>query len=167
MTSLARENPTRSTCEDTRDQSTIGQILAVCISHGGVPKWPIETALVTANGIEGDQHAHAKHVRPDRALSLFDVELLRELVAEGFPLEPGTAGENLTISGLNLQQRTPGTVLQAGDVLIRLELPRKPCYVLDKIDPRLQEAIVGRCGFMASVLRGGTLQPGMSIQVLS
>jgi hypothetical protein len=28
--------------------------------------------------------------------------------------------------------------------------PRKPCYVLDAIDPRLKEVIVGRCGHMAS-----------------
>jgi MOSC domain-containing protein YiiM len=150
---------------DHAESSLAGRIVAVSISPGGVPKLPIETAVVTQSGIDGDLRNHEKHIRPDRALSLLDDEIRRDLIAEGFPLEPGTAGENLTVAGLNVQQLTPGTVLSAGDVLIRLEFPRKPCYVLDKIDPRLKEAIVGRCGYMASVLHGGTLQAGMAIQI--
>lgn len=160
--------PVSSSAHPAPAENAVGQIVAVCLSHGGVPKWPIDSAVVTTDGIVGDLHAHEKHVRPDRALSLFDVEILRELVAEGFPLEPGIAGENLTISGLNLQQMPAGTMLQAGDVRIRLEAPRKPCYVLDKIDVRLKDAMVGRCGYMASVLHGGILQAGMTIrQVLT
>lgn len=147
--------------------AAFGQIVAVCISPGGIPKRPLSSAVVTAEGLAGDQHAHQKHVRPDRAVSLFDWEILEQLVAEGFPLAPGVAGENLTVAGLQVQQLPPGALLQAGDVLIRLEAPRKPCYVLDAIDPTLKTAILGRCGFMASVLRGGTLTPGMSIRRIS
>jgi len=114
----------------------------------------------------GDGRNHAKHIRPDRALSLWDHEILLQLVAEGFQLTPGAAGENLTVCALNVQQLSPGTLLRVGDVVLKLEQPRKPCYVLDAIDPRLKEVIVGRCGYMASVLRVGTLRPGMSIDVI-
>jgi len=31
------------------------------------------------------------------------------------------------------------------------------------VHPRLKETIAGRCGFMASVLRNGTIRPGMTI----
>lgn len=141
------------------------RVVAVCISAGGVPKRPLLEAEVGVAGIRGDLHAHDKHNRPDRALSLFDVEILRQLVEEGFPLEPGTAGENITVEGLNVQKLQNGTLLQIGEVLIRLEVPRKPCYVLDVIDPRLKEAIVGRCGYMASVLQSGIICPGMTIRL--
>jgi MOSC domain-containing protein YiiM len=157
--------PRTSPCvgEPARHESRIGRLVAVCTSAGGIPKRPLAEVSVNVTGLVGDAHAHAKHNRADRAVSLFDLEVLRQLVAEGFPLEPGTAGENLTVAGLNVQSLPPGTILEIGDVVLRLEAPRKPCYVLDAIDPRLKETIVGRCGYMASVLRGGTLRAGMVV----
>ena len=166
MTQIDPTGLSAAPCHGDVAEIASGRIIAVCTSQGGVPKRPLDSAAVTPDGIEGDRHEHQKHVRPDRALSLLDEEILRDLVTEGFPLEPGTAGENLTVSGLMVQRMSPGTILEAGDVLIRLEAPRKPCYVLDKIDPRLKEAIVGRCGYMASVLKGGVLKPGTMIRRL-
>ncbi|HUY31786.1 MAG TPA: MOSC domain-containing protein [Pirellulales bacterium] len=140
-----------------------GRLVAVSVSAGGVPKRPIPVAHVSRTGILGDRHAHEKHNRSDRALSLIDVEILRQLAEEGFPLEPGTVGENLTVEGLQVQRMPPGTVLRIGELVLRLEQPRKPCYVLDAIDPALKDAIVGRCGYMASVLRGGAVRAGMLV----
>ena len=142
------------------------RVVAVCTSAGGVPKHPLLEAEVTVAGIRGDLHAHEKHNRLDRALSLFDLEALQQLIAEGFPLEPGTIGENLTVEGLHVQDLPVGTMLGIGDVVMRLEVPRKPCYVLDVIDPRLKEVIAGRCGYMASVLRGGLIRPGMTVSAI-
>lgn len=141
-------------------------VLAVNTSPGGIPKRPQAAVSVAIEGLQGDGRNHAKHIRPDRALSVWDHENLQQLVAEGFQLTPGAAGENLTVSGLNVQQMLPGTLLRIGDVVLKLEQPRKPCYVLDAIDPRLKEVIVGRCGYMASVVRVGVLCPGMPIQVI-
>ena len=140
------------------------RVVAVCISAGGVPKRPIHEAEVNIQGIRGDLHAHNKHNRPDRALCLFDLEILRQLVDEGFLLEPGTTGENITVEGLNVQKCPAGTLLQIGKALIRLEAPRKPCYVLDAIHPQLKEAIIDRCGYMASVVTPGVIRPGLLIQ---
>ena len=138
-------------------------VVAVSISAGGIPKRPIPLGVVLRNGIVGDGRHHAKHVRPDRAVSLFDQEILEQLVEEGFPLVPGAAGENLTVARLDVQNLEPGTLLAIGEVILRLEQPRKPCYVLDAVDPRLKEAIVGRCGYMASVVREGCIEPGMRV----
>lgn len=141
-------------------------VLAVNTSPGGIPKRPQAAVSVAIEGLQGDGRNHAKHIRPDRALSIWDHENLQQLVAEGFQLTPGAAGENLTVSGLNVQQMLHGTLLRIGDVVLKLEQPRKPCYVLDAIDPRLKEVIVGRCGYMASVVRVGVLCPGMPIRVI-
>jgi MOSC domain-containing protein YiiM len=127
----------------------------------------VDAVRVTTDGLAGDGHAHAKHNRPDRAVSLFDMEILTQLQTEGFPLYTGAIGENLTVAGLHVQRMSPGTLLEIGDVLLRLEEPRKPCYVLDAIDPCLKDVIVGRCGYMASVVRCGVIEPGMEIVSVS
>ena len=144
------------------------QVLGVSISPGGIPKLPQASAQVLKTGLAGDGRNHAKHIRPDRAVSLWDYEILEQLVAEGFPsLVPGAAGENITVTRLNVQALPVGALLRIGPVVLKLEQPRKPCYVLDAIDPRLKDAIVGRCGYLASVVEGGTIRPGMSIEVVS
>src|SRR5262245_2972258 len=142
-------------------------VLSVNISPGGIPKRPIASAMAMKDGLQGDGHNHAKHVRPDRAVSLWDYEMLRVFAAEGFSLTPGAAGENLTVVNLNILALSPGTLLQVGQAILKLEQSRKPCYVLDAIDPRLKDAVVGRFGFMASVIRTGVIQPGMPITVFS
>lgn len=141
-------------------------VLAVCISPGGIPKRCVESAEVVWEGLVGDGHAHAKHCRPDRAVSLQDIETLDELAAEGYAVGPGITGENLTVRGLNLRACQPGDrlVFEDGPVL-ELTMPRKPCYVLDAVHPRLKEVIVGRCGFLARVVRPGRVFVGQRIRV--
>lgn len=141
-------------------------VLSVNTSAGGIPKLPQASAVAMKDGLQGDGRNHVKHVRPDRAVSLWDYELLRSFVAEGFALTPGAAGENLTVRNLNVQAMPPGTLLRIGEAVLKLEQPRKPCYVLDAIDPQLKDVVVGRIGFLASVVREGMIRPGMPIEVL-
>jgi len=137
-----------------------GTVVAVCRSDGGIPKVPQDVVHVTEAGITGDGHDHAKHNKNTRALSLFDEEILLQLRSEGYDLLAGSIGENVLLRGVLVQQMPPGTLLQLGEVTIRLEEPRKPCFVLDAIDPKLKAEITGRCGYMTSVLRGGKIKPG-------
>jgi MOSC domain-containing protein YiiM len=142
------------------------EVVAVCISSGGVPKRRVTSAQVTGDGLVGDGHAHQKHCRPHRAVSIQDLELLDELRAEGYPVGPGIMGENVTVRGLNVQQLAPGDRLRfENGPTVELTEPRKPCFVLDAIDPALQVAVVGRCGFLGSVVRTGRLFPGQHIVV--
>jgi len=148
------------------ESSLLPQVTAVCISGGGIPKLPQSAALVTFAGLVGDGHNHAKHNTPLQAISLLDEEVLHDLAREGFFLNPGTTGENLTVRGLGVNRREVGTRLEfSGGVVLELTKERKPCYVLDAIDPRLKTAILGRCGFYAKVLQEGSVQPGETIIV--
>jgi molybdopterin synthase catalytic subunit len=141
-------------------------VVAVNISAGGIPKRSVPEARATLEGLEGDLHDHEKHRRADRAISVQDLELLDELRAEGYLVGPGLMGENLTVQDLHVQALSVGDRLQfdAGPVL-ELTAIRKPCFVLDQIDPKLKETVVGRCGFMAKVLETGVLRPGQRISV--
>ena len=101
-----------------------------------------------------------------QAVSLQDAEVLEDLAREGFCLKPGATGENLMVHNLRVNQLQAGTILEfSGGVVLELTKERKPCYVLDAIDPRLKEVLVGRCGFYAKVLREGIIQTGEMIYI--
>jgi MOSC domain-containing protein YiiM len=53
----------------------------------------------------------------------------------------------------------------AGGVELELTKPRKPCYVLDAIHPELKHTIIGRCGFLAKVIREGEVRIGETIRI--
>ncbi len=140
---------------------------AVCVSPGGVPKATVVSANVSETGLEGDGHAHPKHIRPHRAVLIQDIELLEELRREGYPVAPGTLGENLTVRHLHVQRLSAGTRLQFdGGPLLELSEPRKPCFVLDEIHSEIQHAVTGRAGFLARVLSPGRVFTGQSIRVV-
>ncbi len=150
------------------DGAATASVLAVCVSPGGIPKEPVPEAEVVAAGLVGDGHEHEKHNKPHRAVLIQDVELLDVLKQEGYPVGPGVLGENLTVRGLGVQQMAPGTRLRLQDgPLLELTEPRKPCFVLDKIDPQLQHVLVGRGGVFARVLEPGRVFVGQRIEVVS
>lgn len=151
---------------DIPGSATAGVTVAICISPGGVPKRPVSGAQATLDGLIGDGHAHAKHCRPDRAVSVQDVELIEQLAAEGYPVGPGIMGENVTLRGVNVQALAHGDRLHFdGGPALELATVRKPCYVLDAIHPDLEKAVVGRCGFLCRVIQPGMLYPGQRVVV--
>lgn len=144
----------------------LGEVVAVNRSQGGIPKHPQPSATVIAKGIVGDHQAHEKHRRLDRALSLWDEEILQDLIREGYAIVPGAIGENILLRGVDVQHLTPGSLLEIGSIRVKLEQPRKPCFILDPIDVRLKDIIVGRCGYMASVVTEGEIRPGDVVRLV-
>lgn len=142
-------------------------MLSVNISPGGIPKSPIDVGEVTTDGLAGDGHDHDKHNTPLQALSLIDVEDLDDLRREGFAVGPGATGENVTLGNLDVDLLEVGDRLEfSGGVVVELTKRRRPCYVLDAIDPELKKAIVGRCGFYGRVVTTGDLRPGERIRIV-
>lgn len=110
---------------------TSGRVVSINVSAGGVPKLSVESAEVGAGGILGDAHHDTKHHGgPDRALCLFAVELIDALRQEGHPISPGSAGENLTLGGMNWSRMVPGARIRIGDVLIELTSYTSPCTTI-------------------------------------
>lgn len=142
-------------------------VVSINISPGGIPKHPIEIGLMLAEGLKDDAHDHEKHNTPLQAISIIDAEDLHDLKREGFDVFPGATGENITVRGLSVDELAAGDRLRLeGGVELELTKKRQPCFVLDSIDPRLKHAIVGRCGFLAKVLRTGTIRRGETIRVV-
>jgi MOSC domain-containing protein YiiM len=99
------------------------------ISDGGVPKLPVDRAAVALDGMEGDRQADRKHHGgPDQTLCLYSLEVIEMLRAEGHPIAPGSAGENLTISGLDWATVAPEQRFRIGaDLTIEITDVATPC----------------------------------------
>ena len=142
-------------------------VISINISKGGIPKWPVSHARIGELGLEGDAHNHEKHNSPVQAVCLQDMEKLEELQKEGYPLYPGTTGENLTLLNCHVNAVPLGTLLKfSSGVILEITKARKPCYVLDSINPKLKEDIVGRCGMYAKVIQEGTIQAGDRLVIM-
>lgn len=143
-----------------------GRVLSVNSSPGGIPKRPIPVGVVRCAGLKDDGHNHAKHRTPQQAISLLDEEDMHALIAEGFALEPGAAGENLTVRGALVRDCAIGDRLVFdGGVVLEITRVRTPCYVLDAIDPALKTAAIGRIGTYARVLCPGEIRPGEGVSI--
>lgn len=148
-----------------------GRIHQISISPGGVPKQPVEQVRITPDGLEGDwQNDRKHHGGPDRAVCLFSLEVIERLRAEGHPISPGAAGENLTVAGLDWAAIVPGVLLAIGegDQAVELEVVSytRPCSTiraafcdakLKRID---QDLHPGESRVYARVRRAGVVRVG-------
>jgi MOSC domain-containing protein YiiM len=148
-----------------------GRIVQLAISSGGVPKLPIDEGRVTLLGIVGDVQKHIKiHGGPERALSLFSLEVIEKLQAEGHPIAPGSTGENVTICGLDWASLAKGSRLALGDeVIVEITRPADPCKTIaDSFTARDFKRLErpGEMRFYTQVLQEGTLRTGDVVRVL-
>ena len=142
--------------------------------------------LIAGLGVDGDVHAgaqvrHRSRVAVDpmqpnlRQVHLIHDELFDELRTNGFAVEPGQMGENITTRGLAILDLAPGTKLHLGEcAVIEVTGCRNPCAQLNGVDERLLQqvamkaddgSIIRKAGIMAIVLEGGTVRPGDPIRV--
>ena len=152
--------------------ATIHQI---SLSKGGVPKLPVMEAEVGALGIVGDQVAHPDiHGGPERALCLFALERIEALRAEGHPILPGSAGENITTAGIEWDTVVPGTRLRLGsDLEVEITRYTTPCTTIrdsfsDGDSNRIHSNLhPGWSRAYARVLIPGIIRSGDSVEILS
>lgn len=105
-----------------------GKVVGLQRSAGGVPKLPVDEALVIRTGMEGDGQRNRRfHGGPMRALCLYSQERLDVLAAEGHPITRGSTGENVTIAGLIWSEVVPGVRLQLGEVEVEVTSFTAPC----------------------------------------
>ena len=149
-----------------------GRIHQINVSGGGVPKLPIPTAFVGTLGVAGDAHNDTRHHGgPDRALCLYSLEVIEGLQAEGHSIEPGSAGENLTIAGIEWTSVVPGARLRIGDVLLEVTAFTTPCFKNAQwfIDGDFMRMHQGRhpgwSRVYARVLEEGWVEAGVSVEM--
>ena len=151
-----------------------GTLVAVNSSDGGVPKTQLDRAVVGPGGLEGDrQRARQHHGRPSQALSFWSADVIDALAAEGHPVTPGAAGENLTVAGLDWSALRPGVRLAVGEqVVAELTWWAEPCRTIagcfaDRKYSRIDHGHhPGWSRAYAAVLQCGEVRPGDAVRVL-
>lgn len=149
-----------------------GRIESINLSSGGVPKKYAFVVNVLKDRIEGDdQKNKLHHGGPERAVCIFSKELIDELAREGHPIEPGSTGENLTISGLKWSDIVPGTRLRIGSVLLEVASFTSPCHKIgasfrdNQFNRISQKLFPGWSRVYARVLGTGPIQVGDQVIV--
>ena len=144
-----------------------GSVVQVSTSDGGVPKRAHDRVTIGPRGVAGDRQAERKHHgKPLQALSLWSLEVIDALRAEGHPVTPGAAGENVTVSGVDWSTIRPGVRVQVGGALAEISAFATPCaknaqWFSDRDFGRIDHnRHPGWSRAYAWVLDGGDVAPG-------
>ena len=143
----------------------------------GLPKYPIEKVHVTKDGMTGDfnnyRHDKLKDT-PDQALLIMTSEMIKKLNGEGWPIQAGDIGENLTTEGIPYDDFRPEDKFKVGGVEFQISYACTPCHNLEQLPYVGKEkgnefikTMTNRRGWYARVLTGGDIQLGDSIQKIN
>lgn len=136
----------------------------------GIRKGPVERGYVGALGLVGDVVADVEHHGgPDQALYLYSSEDYGWWAGEfgGVP-EPGTFGENLTLSSFGPGAVRIGDRFRVGPALVEATAPRIPCSVfatrMDEPEWVKRFAAARRPGIYVRVLEPGEVAAGDAVE---
>jgi MOSC domain-containing protein YiiM len=151
----------------------LGRVVQVNVNpRGGVAQHAIDSTEVTTVGVAGDKQRDRRfHGGPQRAVSLFSMERIEGLRAEGHPIGPGTTGENLTLAGIDWDQIKVGDRLRVGE-WVELEITgyASPCSNIEEsfaggsFKRMSQKLHPGWSRLYAKVLAEGTVRAGDSVE---
>lgn len=154
-------------------RSAYPSVCQINVSDGGVPKRAVPGARITLQGVSGDRQRSPKiHGGPDRAVCLFSLEVIEGLRAEGHSVAPGSAGENLTLTGVDWASLEPEDRLRVGEsVWLEITSYTVPCehnarWFRDGNYRRMSQKLYpGWSRLYARVLAEGVVRPGDAVFV--
>lgn len=163
--------PIRDSARHVKNGPDLSTLHSINVSNGGVPKLPRHACAVRVGGIKGDRQRDLRHHGgPTRAVSLYSLELIRALQAEGHPVEVGCLGENFTVAGIAWERMLPGAALTVGEVALELTAYAAPCDNLrryfreGKVVRVSQKLHPGWSRLYARVVREGTVALGDAVR---
>jgi MOSC domain-containing protein YiiM len=138
----------------------------------GIFKSPLEGEVqITKLGVAGDTIADKTvHGGLDQAIYIYHQEDYDWWAKQlGKSLDPGTFGENLTLSGLDDIAWVIGDRLKIGDLILEITAPRTPCFKLAVRmgDNRFLKQFVqaARPGAYARVIAEGAVKVGDEVEI--
>lgn len=142
----------------------------------GLPKRAVSHLTITPQGVQGDFNRWRTEKAsgdPDQAVLLLSEEILADLRSEGWPVQAGELGENLTVADVPPRALQPGARIRVGELLLEVSKACDPCTILYSLPyvglargPAFLRTLKGRRGWFARVLQGGTIRPEMAVEVM-
>ena len=149
-----------------------GKVLQISVKPSttgehGLPKISVPEAEMHFGGVDGDYNTYRQEKKsgePDMAVMLITQEILDDLNSEGWPVEYGDLGENLTIGDLSYGAIEPDQKYRVGSALIQISFKCEPCtylyslpYIGDECGQEFMKKIKDRRGWYARVLEEGVV----------
>jgi MOSC domain-containing protein YiiM len=156
------------------DYNRIGVLVSINMSGGGVPKRRVDDAKVSRLGLLGDAQDDKKnHGGPERAVCVYSLERIHALQQEGHPIDVGTAGENVTLEGIDWDLVVPGARIKLGEeVVLEVASFTSPCKTIKEsfIDEEFirisQKLHPGWSRVYARVLSEGEIRFGDHVELI-
>ncbi len=144
--------------------TTVGKVvgLHICVAHRKPMQSISNINMIEGAGIEGDLHAKLVGSRKRRQVLIMDRETLTE-----FELADGVIKENITIEGLRMDLLQDNQSILIGEAELTISEDCAPCSRMDEIKPGLQNALLGRRGKLAQVVKSGPVELGDQITILT
>ena len=141
----------------------MGKIEAICTSEkkGTQKREVLNINLIENFGLENDAHGGNWH----RQVSLLCFESVENFKSKGAPVDFGSFGENLIISGLDFKKILPGTILQGDNFELEITQIGKECHSHCHIYHAMGDCIMPREGVFAIVKKGGKIEKGKEINI--
>lgn len=165
--------------------STTGRLLSVNVGTPRPVDWmgrteftsiwksPVQGALaVQGVNVEGDDQAdRSVHGGRDKAIYSYAAEDEAWWAEQlGREVGPGTFGENLTLSGIDVTNAIVGEQWQIGPVVLEVSQPRIPCWKLAARmnDPDFPDRFsdAGRPGAYLRIIEEGSIRAGDPVNVI-
>ncbi|MEQ8673839.1 MAG: MOSC domain-containing protein [Aggregatilineales bacterium] len=125
----------------------------------------VESAnLITDYGIEGDR----KGGHPKRQINLMGKSTLDALTAKGYKTEPGAMGEQMIVSGIEVDDLPVGTVIQLGhSARVEVTQHRAGCPKFETTQNCSTQEAVGQMGVMVRVLSDGQVHLSDPVKIMN
>jgi MOSC domain-containing protein YiiM len=99
------------------------------------------------------------------------MDVMERLQDEGHPISGGTTGENLLISGIAWTEFKVGSVIQTGEVTLRITSDAPPCktikasFLEGRFKALSHKVMPQKTRWYAEVIREGVLHHGEAIRI--
>ncbi len=150
-------------------QGTVKAIYIV--DEGGAPMQKLDQVKALADcGLEGDRYCNRAGYWTgvdECQATLIAAEDLEEIAqTTDVRIQKGEHRRNLITRGIRLDG-LQGKMFQVGEAVFEYDRPRPPCVYIQKItQPGMTQALMGRGGICARVVKSGLIRIGDSIVVL-
>jgi MOSC domain-containing protein YiiM len=149
-----------------------GTVEAIYLSsEAGAPLHAVDkVALVQGLGVEGDRYflrkgSFSKKPRPDRQVTLIEIEAIEALRNRGLDVGAGDPRRNIVTRGVPLNHLVGRRFMVGDATLLGVKLCEPCTHLADLTSKEISDGLVHRGGLRAEIVEGSVIEPGNVVRL--